>query len=99
MVDKESEGSPKLDELEELLEQLCVEGGRKVVVFSEWKMMTSRVVERARAMGLGVIHLSGDVPTSKRGDLLERFEHDPAAQVFVSTDAGGTGSTCSRRVH
>jgi hypothetical protein len=91
MVDDEAEGAPKLDELEELLEDLCVEGGRKVVVFSEWKMMTTRVVERARAMGLGVIHLSGDVPTSKRGALLERFENDPAEQVFVSTDAGGTG--------
>ncbi len=91
LVDEDAKGSPKLDELERLLEELCVEAGRKVVVFSEWKKMTSRVVERAQQMGLGVIHLSGDVPTSKRGDLLEKFDNDPAAQVFVSTDAGGTG--------
>jgi len=91
LVDEETEESPKLDELEELLRELCVESGRKVVVFSEWKKMTSRAVERAEELDLGVIELSGDVPTSKRGDLLERFREDPSAQVFVSTDAGGTG--------
>lgn len=91
LVDENAKGSPKLDELEELLEELCIEGGQKVVVFSEWKKMTSRVVERAQKLGLGTVYLSGDVPTNKRGDLLERFDEDPAAQVFVSTDAGGTG--------
>lgn len=91
LVDEDAEGCPKLDEVEQLLEDLCIEGGRKVVIFSEWKKMTTRVVERARQMELEVIHLSGDVPTSDRGELLERFDEDPATQVFVSTDAGGTG--------
>jgi len=91
LVDEETEESPKLDELEELLEQLCVDGGRKVVVFSEWTKMTSRVVDRAEELGLGVVELTGSVPTSKRGDLLETFNEDPSVQVFVSSDAGGTG--------
>ncbi|MFB6350461.1 MAG: DEAD/DEAH box helicase, partial [Bradymonadaceae bacterium] len=91
LVDEDTEQSPKLDELENLLEQLCVDGGRKVVVFSEWKKMTSRAVERAEKLDLGVVELTGDVPTSKRGELLERFDEEPSAQVFVSTDAGGTG--------
>lgn len=91
LVDEETEEAPKLDELEDLLDQLCVDGGRKVVVFSEWTGMTSRAVERAEELGLGVVELTGDVPTSKRGEFLERFHEDPSAQVFVSSDAGGTG--------
>ena len=40
LVDKETKGSPKLDELKELLRDLCLDGGRKVVVFSQWERMT-----------------------------------------------------------
>ncbi|HZD04769.1 MAG TPA: DEAD/DEAH box helicase, partial [Longimicrobiales bacterium] len=91
LVDGETEGSPKLDELASLLEELCVEGGRKVVVFSEWERMTRKAEAMARGLGLGVVRLHGGVPTSRRGALLDRFREDPSAQVFLSTDAGGVG--------
>ncbi|MFU8804188.1 MAG: SNF2-related protein [Bradymonadaceae bacterium] len=91
LVDEKTVGAPKLDELDDLLEELCVQSGRKVVVFSQWKRMTTIVEDRARKLGLGVIHLHGGVPTARRGALMESFESDPAMQVFVSTDAGGTG--------
>lgn len=35
LVDKETEGSPKLDELDGLLDDLCLQSGLKAVVFSE----------------------------------------------------------------
>ncbi len=37
LVDKKTRGAPKLDELERLLEEICLGDGRKVVVFSEWE--------------------------------------------------------------
>ena len=40
LVDKETEGSPKLDELEGLLDELCRQSGLKAVVFSQWERMT-----------------------------------------------------------
>lgn len=91
LVDKETVGSPKLEELSRLLEELCVEGGRKVVVFSQWERMTAMAEDVARALGLGTVRLHGGVPSNKRGDLIDRFHEDPAVQVFLSTDAGGTG--------
>ncbi len=91
LVDKETKGSPKLDELTRLLEELCVEGGHKAVVFSEWERMTAMAEERARRLGLGVVRLHGGVPTAKRGALTERFREDPDCRVFLSTDAGGVG--------
>ena len=40
LVDEDAApGSPKLDELEALLDDLCVQQGEKVVVFSEWEKM------------------------------------------------------------
>ncbi len=91
LVDKESEGSPKLDELADLLEELCVDGGHKVVVFSQWERMTRMAEGVARKLGLGVLRLHGGVPTHRRGALLDRFRDDPEIQLFISTDAGGVG--------
>ncbi len=91
LVDKETEGSPKLDEMEALLADLCVEAGLKAVVFSQWEQMTRMVEARVRQMGLGCVRLHGGVPTDRRGDLIDRFNQDAACQVFISTDAGGVG--------
>ncbi len=91
LVDKETVGSPKLDELAGLLDDLCLQSGLKAVVFSQWEQMTRMVEERVRAMGLGCVRLHGGVPTDKRGALIDRFREDPAIQVFISTDSGGVG--------
>ena len=91
LVDKETEGSPKLDELEKLLDELCVQGGQKAVVFSQWALMTEMVERRLKKMGLGCVRLYGGVPTQKRGELMDRFRDDETIQVFISTDAGGVG--------
>jgi len=91
LVDKETEGSPKLDEMENLIDELCVQAGQKAVIFSQWKLMTSMVELRLKKMGVGFVHLHGGVPTANRGELMARFRDDDAIQVFVSTDAGGVG--------
>ena len=91
LVDEQTQGSPKLTELGSLLDELCVGSGAKVVVFSEWERMTRMAAQVAEELGLGVIRLHGRVPSGKRGELIQRFHDDPAAQVFISTDAGGVG--------
>ena len=84
-------GSPKLDEVETLLDELCVQSGLKAVIFSQWERMTAMVEEIVRRLKIGCVRLHGGVPTHKRGQLLDRFREDDATQVFISTDAGGTG--------
>lgn len=91
LVDKETQGSPKLDELARLLDELCVQSNRKAVVFSQWSLMTTMVENLAREMGIGCVHLHGGVATAKRGELMEKFSQDDAIQLFISTDAGGVG--------
>jgi len=91
LVDKESEESPKLDELDDMLDELCLQSGLKMVIFSQWERMTHLVEKRVRSLGLGCVRLHGGIPTAKRGDLMDRFRDDDAIQVFISTDAGSTG--------
>lgn len=91
LVDHETQGSPKLDELARILEAACIDQGEKVVVFSQWEQMTRLAEEVAEGLGLGVARLHGGVPTKRRGELVDRFRDDPDCQVFISTDAGSTG--------
>ena len=91
LVDKETQGAPKLDELADILNEICVQGGLKAVVFSQWERMTQMVEARLKRMGLGCVRLHGGVPTARRGELMDRFRDDDAVQVFLSTDAGGVG--------
>ena len=40
---------------------------------------------------VGWVKLTGNVPSAKRGALVEQFFEDPQCKVFLSTDAGGVG--------
>lgn len=83
--------SPKLAALAELIDELCVQEGRKVIIFSEWIRMGELAGRVAAEAGVGWVQLSGSVPSRKRAELIERFENDPSIGVFVSSDAGSTG--------
>jgi len=91
LVDRETAGSPKLDELARILEAACVDQGEKVVVFSQWEQMTRLAEAVALGLGLGVARLHGGIATRSRGALVDRFCQDPDVQVFIATDAGSTG--------
>lgn len=91
LYDKETNHSPKLDEFREIIRELTVEEGRKVVVFSEYERMTRLAGELLTKLGIDFVSLHGGVPSHKRGALMDRFREDPECMVFLSTDAGGVG--------
>lgn len=91
LFDKATHHSPKLAEFCEIIRELVVEEGRKVVVFSEYERMTHLAGEELGKLGIGFVSLHGGVPARKRGALISQFREDPACRVFLSTDAGGVG--------
>jgi superfamily II DNA or RNA helicase len=99
---KDSEKTaPKLTELDEILtEEIAsnghpvsngANGARKAVIFSQWATMLALTEPILKRVGLGYVKLTGDVPSAKRGDLIQKFFDDPQCRVFLSTDAGGVG--------
>ena len=91
LFDKQTNHSPKLDEFREIVRELAVEEGRKVVVFSEYERMTHLAGKELEKLGIGFVSLHGGVPSRKRGALIEKFRRDSECKVFLSTDAGGVG--------
>jgi len=83
------EDSGKLVALRELIAN-AVEGGHKVLVFSQFVMML-KIIERAmKEDGVAYEYLDG--ATKDRLERVERFQNDPTVPVFlISLKAGGTG--------
>lgn len=83
--------SPKLEELEGILGDLLDDPDRKVIVFSEWERMLTMVRELAGEMGVDAAWHTGSLPQQRRRAEINRFKHDPACRLFLSTDSGSVG--------
>ena len=93
LIDRQTHFSPKLDELGTILiDKLDLRNKpRKVLLFTEWKEMQRLIAQLLRRHHLGFVVLNGDVPMKDRDALIREFEDNPKINVFLSTDAGGTG--------
>ena len=83
--------SPKLQELASILDDEVASNGHKAILFSQWTNMLYLTYPLLKRLNLDYVTLSGDVPSPKRGALIERFFQDDKCRVFLSTDAGGVG--------
>lgn len=91
LLDQETDHGVKADELAALFDEMLAQPEAKAVVFSQWRRTHDVVIKRLEALGLGYVSFHGGISSEKRPALLERFRHDPACRVFLSTDAGSTG--------
>ena len=91
LVDKKTRGCAKLEELARLLQELCVDGRHKVLIFTEWEQMCRLVEAEVEQAGLGSVVLAGAESVSNRKALFAAFREDPAVRVCIATDAGGAG--------
>ncbi len=93
LVDKESNISPKLNELKGiLLDKLDLRNrDGKVIIFSEWVTMLNLIGQLLTECGIGFAQLSGKVAVKNRDKLVKKFETDPRCKIFLSTEAGGSG--------
>ncbi|OFW06357.1 MAG: hypothetical protein A3H96_22250 [Acidobacteria bacterium RIFCSPLOWO2_02_FULL_67_36] len=92
--------SPKLVELRELIGQLALTEGRKVVVFSQWRRMLRLAHWATRHQlareGVTPAFFTGQEGQRRRTQNLVDFHDDPACRVLFATDAGGVGLNLQR---
>ncbi len=81
--------SAKLELFEELLDEV-LDGGHRVLVFSQFTRMLALLREKLSARDLPFCYLDGSTPN--RTAIVDRFQRDPAIPVFlISLKAGGQG--------
>jgi len=90
LLDGEAAGSSaKLDALLELVGE-AVDGGHRVLVFSQFTAMLDLIAPALDEAGFAWCRLDGS--TKDRASVVEKFQSDPAIPVFlISLKAGGTG--------
>ncbi len=91
IIDQETNYQTKLDELNNILEEIISMPGEKVVIFSQWERMTRLVARLLTEKEIGFQYLHGSVPGKDREPLFIHFNNDADCRVFLSTDAGGVG--------
>ncbi|MBI3880772.1 MAG: SNF2 helicase associated domain-containing protein [Verrucomicrobia bacterium] len=83
------QASGKLDLFAELLDEI-LDGGHRVLVFSQFTTMLGLLRERLEADGVQFCYLDGS--TTNRAEVVEKFQRDARIPVFlISLKAGGTG--------
>jgi SNF2 family DNA or RNA helicase len=91
IIDQETNYQTKLDELQNILEEILNMPDEKVVIFSQWERMTRLVIPILQEKNIGFEYLHGGVPGKNRGQLYANFANEKNCKVFLSTDAGGVG--------
>ncbi|HEX8680289.1 MAG TPA: SNF2-related protein [Chthoniobacterales bacterium] len=85
--------SAKLELLNELLEE-AIDGGHRVLVFSQFVSMLTLIRERLDAQKIAFSYLDGS--TKERQAVVDRFQSDASIPVFLmSLKAGGVGLNLS----
>lgn len=69
----------------------AVDGGHKILLFSQFTTMLERLAERLTSAGIAYYMLTGAVGKEKRMQMVEQFHRDPVPVFCISLKAGGTG--------
>jgi SNF2 family DNA or RNA helicase len=83
--------SSKLESLREVLDEVVVGNGHKVLVFSQYKQMVNILVRLFDEMSLKYLRIDGDTPKQSRADYQKQFNEDPKLDIMVGTEAMSTG--------
>ena len=83
-------GSGKLDQLEEVVGE-AVEGGHRILIFSQFTTMLAHIGERLKQLGIGYYYLDGSTPSLERIRLVKAFNEGMTPVFLISLKAGGTG--------
>ena len=82
--------SAKMDVCLELLDEV-INGGHKVLLFSQFTTMLDRIAEKLKEKGIAYYMLTGETKKEKRVEMASEFNEDKVPVFLISLRAGGTG--------
>ena len=88
----------KLDALDDIVESLVMDEGKKLIVFSrflaEMDAIQSMLMPKLNRERLSMVRIDGSVKSADRGQIVENFQTDPRCRVFLGEiDACAEGLT------
>lgn len=84
--------NPRIDALGDLLEDLVISGGHKVIIWACWRENYKQIKNLLEKMKIDCVEAHGEVPTKNRQDAIDRFCGDSTVKVFLGNQgAAGIG--------
>lgn len=83
-------GSAKLDTCMELIGN-GIEGGHKILLFSQFTSMLELIEKRLKEEGISYYKITGSTPKEQRMSQVNAFNKDSVPLFLISLKAGGTG--------
>lgn len=92
--------SGKLERLEEILEEV-LDSGQKAIIFTQFATFGAQLQRHLQErFAMRVLYLNGDVPMSRRDEMVTEFSTSSAVPLFIlSLRAGGTGLNLTAANH
>ncbi len=87
----ETQKSSKLEALRDVLQEVVVENGHKVLVFSQYAQAVKILMKLFEEMGLKYLCVWGDTPKPERASYQQKFNEDKSIDIMVGTEAMSTG--------
>ncbi len=69
----------------------AIDGGHKVLLFSQFTTMLERIEDRLHREGISYFCLTGATSKERRAELVQRFQEGDTPVFCISLKAGGTG--------
>ena len=92
--------APKLLELRQIVRQVVLEQGRKVVIFSQWRRMLAlahwSISDLLQGEKLRAGFFTGAEGQRRRTQNIVEFHDDPQFRILLASDAGGVGLNLQR---
>ncbi len=83
-------GSGKLESFEEIIQD-AIEGGHRILVFSQFRSMLDIIKEKFDKKGIKHMYLNGSTSMVNRGEMVKDFNDGEGDVFLISLKAGGTG--------
>lgn len=89
------EANPKLDRIQEMLEEDIIPNNEKAIIFSQWEKVAN--LYKRHLKKYNPAYITGEVDAEARQAEVNRFQTDPECKVAIGTiGAMGTGLTLNR---
>lgn len=93
-------GTAKLVELKKLINDVVIQQGRKVIIFSQWRRMLKlaewAITPILRSNGLRLSFFTGHESQKRRTQNIVELHDDPTMACLLLSDAGGVGLNLQR---
>ena len=91
MIDELCKETTKMDSFKEVLEEVIILNGHKVLVFSQYKEMLNVIQIILDEMGLKYLRIDGDTGKQKRVSMQQQFNTDSSIDLMIGTEAMALG--------